>query len=349
MVSSYGVFATEGVRLEPQAVLKVEDANGTVLEEFSPQGGQRVLDENVAREISDVLSDNVARTPLFGENSFLYFGETKVAGKTGTTNNNKDAWMIGYTPNIAVGVWSGNNDNKPMKKGSAISGRLWREFMDVALRKTERDSFVSPSINTSLDLKPALRGIWQGGKAVMIDSISGKLATEFTPEETKKDLVLTDVHSTLYWINRDNILGEAPGPQTNQQYINWETSVQDWWQKNKGNYPIVTASDLPTGYDTVHTESTKPKISITSPTQNSIYASNEPILIKTNQNTHYPIKTVDFYINDQYLGSKTSAPFDFSFIPKDIENINNVNEVRVIIKDSVYNQAETSVVFQTDL
>lgn len=349
MVSSYGVFATDGVRYEPQAVLHVEDANGNVLEDFNPIGGQRVLDENVAREISDVLSDNVARTPLFGENSFLYFGNTDVAGKTGTTNNNKDAWMMGYTPDIAVGVWSGNNDNTPMKKGSAISGRLWREFMDVAIPKTEKDSFVAPTINTSLDLKPVLRGIWQGGKSVIIDSVSGKLATNLTPEETKKDLVVTDVHSTLYWINRDDILGEAPGPQTNQQYINWETAVQDWWQKNKGNYPTVSNSELPTTSDNVHTESNQPSVIINSPSQNEVFDPEDTVTINVNYQTHYPIKSVDYFVNDEYLGSKSTPPFNFSFIPKDLENLSDTNEIRVILKDNIYNKAEATMTLNVNL
>lgn len=349
MTSAYGVFATEGVRYEPQAVLRVEDASGKVLEEFSPKGGQRVLEENVARQISDVLSDNVARTPLFGANSFVYFGSTSVAGKTGTTNNNKDAWMMGYTPNIAVGVWSGNNDNTPMKKGSAISGHLWREFMDVALKKIPRDSFTPPEINTDLSLKPVLRGVWQGGESVFIDSVSGKLATEFTPEETKKELVPGNIHSTLYWIDRDDILGPAPGPQTNQQYINWETATQNWWQQNKNKYNIVTDSEIPSGYDNVHTANNQPELLIESPEAGETYDANQPVNIRIDYTTHFDVRSVDVFINDTYLATKSSAPFNFSFIPRDIENIGDVNEIKVILRDEVYNKAEATAEFLVDI
>lgn len=349
MTSAYGVFATEGIRYEPQAVLRVEDAQGNVLEEWKPQGGQRVLDENAARLISDILSDNTARTPLFGANSFVYFGNVDVAGKTGTTNNNKDAWMMGYNPNIAVGVWSGNNDNTPMKKGSAISGHLWRDFMDVALTKVKKDSFTEPVINDSPDLKPVIRGIWQGGESVFIDEISGKLATELTPPETKKELVTGEVHSTLYWINRDDPLGPPPGAQTNQQYINWETAVQKWWQAHKSDYSIADENDIPTQYDDVHTLANKPVVEINSPTNTTVYNANSPITISLDYETEYPAEAIDVFVNDVYVGSKQGAPFNFSFIPKDIENIGPSNELRVILRDRVYNKGEAVVNFEVDI
>jgi 1A family penicillin-binding protein len=349
MTSAYGVFATDGIRYEPQAVLRVEDAKGVVLEEFEPEGGQRVISENSARIISDILSDNTARTPLFGANSFMYFGGTDVAGKTGTTNNNKDAWMMGYNPNIAVGVWSGNNDNTPMKKGSAISGRLWREFMDEALKKIEKDSFIPPEINDSLDLKPVIRGVWQGGESVFIDTISGKLATDLTPEETKKELIVGSVHSTLYWINRDDPMGPAPGAQTNQQYINWETAVQNWLTKNKDEYEFVDESDVPTDTDDVHTEENKPLVEIMTPDQLTLHEANIPVEVDIEYEAEYDIRSMDLFVNDVYIGTKSSAPFKISFIPKDVEGISDTNELTVILRDEVYNQGIATQTFQVDL
>lgn len=349
MTSSYGVFATEGIRFEPQAILKVEDANGNVLEEFKKVGGQRVLDENAARLISDILSDNTARTPLFGANSFMYFGATDVAGKTGTTNNSKDAWMMGYTPNIAVGVWSGNNDNTPMQKGSAISGRLWREFMDVALTHIDKASFTEPFINDDPELKPVIRGIWQGGESVFIDTVSKKLATEYTPEETKKEVVIGEVHSTLYWIDRNDPLGPIPGPQTNQQYVNWETRVQEWWQKNKNDYEVMDEDDLPTAYDDVHVPARMPKITIEQPVMGTLYDASEPVDIEVDYDAHYDVAAFDIFINDTYIGSTESLPFNFSFIPRDIENIGPTNELKVIIRDEVYNKGEAVVNFEVDI
>lgn len=349
MVSSYGVFSTEGIRYEPQAILKVEDASGKVLEEFKPIGGQRVLNENSARIISDILSDNEARTPLFGVNSFMYFGNTDVAGKTGTTNNNKDAWMIGYNPNIVVGVWSGNNDNTPMTKGSAISGRLWREFMDEVLKKTQKDQFTEPFVNDSPELKPVFRGMWQGGESVFIDTISKKLATEYTPEETKKELIIGEVKPTLYWIDRNDPIGPAPGEQSNQTYRNWETAVSDWWNKNKNKYEVVSENDIPKQYDDIHTEETIPSISIENPKEEIIYNLNQPIQIDLEYDTYYDVKSFDIFINDVYLGTKQGENFNFSFIPKDIENLKQTNELKIIIRDKFYNKNEDIVNFSVDL
>lgn len=349
MTSAYGVFANEGVRHEPVSILRVEDANGNILEEHKDSRGQVVLDENSARIISDILSDNAARTPLYGANSFIYFGERDVAGKTGTTNNNKDAWMMGYSPTIAVGVWSGNNDNTPMKKGSAISGRLWREFMDYALTKVPNESFTEPFVNRSLDLKPILRGNWLGGDSVIIDSISGKLATEFTPEEAKKELTVTNVHNELHWIDRANPTGPNPANPGGRQYENWEYGVQNWWNANRSVFPTISPDDIPTGYDNVHTEDTVPEIEILSPTNLGVYDGGQRLNIELDYSTRFDVDSFDIFVNNTYLGTTRNTPFNFSFVPEDVQNIQDVNELRVIIRDEALNKAEASVSFYVDL
>ncbi len=102
MSSAYGAFATDGTHYPTTAVLKIQDANGNVIEDDSQPSGTQVLQPQVAEEINDVLSDPVARAPL-GENEYLEYPGYDVAVKTGTTNNYKDAWTIGYTPNLGGG------------------------------------------------------------------------------------------------------------------------------------------------------------------------------------------------------------------------------------------------------
>lgn len=349
MTSAYGVFATEGIKQTPFSIIRVEDANGNVLEEHKESSGQNVLDANSARIISDILSDNEARTPLYGANSFIYFGERNVAGKTGTTNNNKDAWMMGYSPTIAVGVWSGNNDNTPMKKGSAISGRLWREFMDYALKKVPNESFTPPFVNTSLELKPILRGNWMGGESVLVDSVSGKLATEFTPEETLKELTVTNVHNELHWIDRTDPTGPNPENPGGRQYENWEYGVQNWWNVNKSIFNIISEDDIPTSYDNIHTEDNQPEISIEHPTTLEIYPANQPIYVQLDYDTEYPVESFDVFVNNTYLGNTKNEPFVFSFTPKDVDNISDTNELKVIIRDEAYNKAEARMTFSVDI
>lgn len=351
MTSAYGVFANDGVRYEPKAVLRVEDKNGNILEDNSLIGdGQRVITENEARIISDILSDNVARTPLFGANSFVYFGERDVAGKTGTTNNNKDAWMMGYTPSIAVGVWSGNNDNTPMKKGSAISGRLWREFMDYALTRVPNERFIDPTWDSEITQKPIIRGVWQGGESYKIDTISGKLATEFTPLETTTEIVITDVHNILHWVDRSDPTGNPPNnPESNSQYLNWEASVQEWWQENKGNYEIYDEDDIPDEYDDIHTEDTIPTLEIENPGSTFIYQMDDVIDVIVDFDTEFPVESFDIFVNNNYMGSVRNEDFSFSFSPNEVPNISSINDLRIILRDSVYNQTEETQRFRVNI
>ncbi|MBX2866508.1 transglycosylase domain-containing protein [Candidatus Kaiserbacteria bacterium] len=214
MVSAYSVFANEGVRTEPVSILRIEDSNGEVIEEAETKQS-RVLERNVALQISDVLSDNVARTPLYGANSLMYFPGRDVAAKTGTTNDRRDAWILGYTPNLVVGAWAGNNDNHPMNNLSGlIITPLWRAYMDVALQARDEETFpqaVEPSTN-----KAVLNGVWF--------SIPGT-------EDGSLDVLesVADAHSILYYVDKNNPTGAIPSnPNQDSQYRYWEYAVEQW-------------------------------------------------------------------------------------------------------------------------
>ncbi len=145
MVSAYGVFASEGLKIPPVSILKIEDSKGNIIEE-NRKTPKRVLEEEVARLINDILSDNETRTPMFGARSVLYFENYNVAAKTGTTDDFRDAWTIGYTPSIVVGVWAGNNDNSPSNKkpGVVLAGPIWRAFLSEVLPKLPKKDFTPP-------------------------------------------------------------------------------------------------------------------------------------------------------------------------------------------------------------
>jgi len=149
ITSAYGVFATEGLKIPPVAILKVEDSEGNIIEE-NKKTPQRVLESEITRQINNILSDNEARAPIFGRNSPLYFPEYQVAVKTGTTQDFRDGWAIGYTPSIATGVWVGNNDNSPMAKepGVVLSGPIFHRFMEKALSEFPKEFSQKPSQNT---------------------------------------------------------------------------------------------------------------------------------------------------------------------------------------------------------
>jgi len=134
MVSAFGVFSTEGLRVSPTYIIKIEDLNGNIIEDNN-KTPRRILSQDACQKLNDVLSDNDARAPIFGVNSALYFPGHWVAAKTGTTNGFRDSWTIGYTKDIAVGVWAGNNDNTSMarKPGVIIAGPIWNKFMWQAI------------------------------------------------------------------------------------------------------------------------------------------------------------------------------------------------------------------------
>ena len=135
MTSAYGVFANNGLRVPPVAILKIEDPKGNIIYE-NKKTPERVLPSEVANLINSILSDNEARTPMFGPRSHLYFENYQVAAKTGTTDNFRDCWAIGYTPSLSVGVWVGNNNNTPMIKrqpAATVAGPIFHNFMERAL------------------------------------------------------------------------------------------------------------------------------------------------------------------------------------------------------------------------
>ncbi|MEI7809996.1 MAG: transglycosylase domain-containing protein [bacterium] len=347
ITSAYGVFANSGVKNNYTGILKVEDSSGSVLEQYTPNP-KDTLPKNTALTISDILDDNNARIPTFGAHSVLEIPDRQVAVKTGTTNNNKDAWTVGYTPSIVVGVWAGNNDNKPMKKGgAAVAGPIWNKFMTEALNIIPNEKFEKPDLNTDpMSVKPVLRGFWQGNEHYVIDKISGKLATEYTPNETKVEKVITDVHSILYWVDKDNITGPAPtNPYNNSQFNHWDVPIQNWWAQNKYKYPIVTWASAPTSKDDVHTSNSKPVVLITQPNTDTTYSSNEKIQLAINSTGNLPLKKIDIFINGVFVSS-VNSPFNFSFTPSDLENLKAMNEIKIISYDTAYNRAETISTFK---
>ncbi|MDD5652420.1 MAG: transglycosylase domain-containing protein, partial [Candidatus Moranbacteria bacterium] len=116
--SAFAALANGGVKNNKTAILKIEDKDGKILEEFKDIKGDRVVEEKYVAMLDYIISNNDLRAPVFGDNNPLRFDGRPVAAKTGTTNEWRDGWTMGYTPSLAVGVWAGNNDNRPMAKGA---------------------------------------------------------------------------------------------------------------------------------------------------------------------------------------------------------------------------------------
>ncbi len=345
MTNAYGVFADKGTKNKYTGILKIEDKDGNIIENFSPKP-EVVMNENVALQITDILSDNKARTPAYGSTSVLYFPGRDVAVKTGTTNDYKDAWIIGYTPNLVVGCWAGNNDNTPMEKKVAgqIIAPLWNSFMKEALKTIPDEKFSKPA-EVDKNLKPILRGFWKGNETFTIDTLSGGLATELTPKETQKEVSITNIHSILYWIDKKNPLGLPPeNPDQDYQFNNWETAVQLWLTNN----PQATTTK-PTFFDTIHTQTNQPRASFVNPLITKTFSKNDIIPISLNVNSPLPIKKVEYYLNGEFLTSINNTPFYYSINTANIEDLLEVNELKAIVYDVLWNKNEVITNFKVNL
>lgn len=342
MTSGYGVFANEGQRNDYTPIQEIDDKDGKVLETISPRPRQ-VLDKEVALKIDDILSDNVAREPLYGQTSALFFPTRQVAVKTGTTNDYRDAWIMGYTPSVAVGAWAGNNDNSPMvhKVSGLIVAPMWRAFMDKVLAKYPVETFESPDLTNDLSVKPVLRGIWQGGYSTLIDKVSGKLATDYTPKESLGEVITGGVHSILRWVDRSDPTGPIPAhPESDPQYNNWEYAVRKWAQENG---VVDTNPSIPVDADNVHTENSIPKVSIQTPADSSTIGENQTTNVNLIISNSFPITKVQISLNGVVVAQSSSKINSFSFNPSDYNISPGSYPLEVIVIDSAYNKVTAQI------
>lgn len=333
LTSAFGVFANEGVRNSYRNILTIEDMDGNVV--FEAQNSPvEVIDKNIARAITDILSDNKARAPAFGEFSALYFPGKKVAAKTGTTNDYRDAWVVGYTPNFVVGVWSGNNNNASMEKRVAgfIVAPMWHEILEYIITKTPEYEFVQPEPFSQE--KPWLRGEWRGGKEYIIDKISGKLATEYTPIDLRWKKVIQEVHSILYWLEKTS----------DPQFRNWEEQVRRWAYTN--GFFDQDHSIVPNNTDDVHLPVNFPKIiEINTISKSEIYKKSDTITIIPKMESKFGVSQVDYYwgLDEEFIGSTKRSPFEMVVNIERFGEVLGETTIKIKVYDSVGNISEKYV------
>ncbi len=307
MTSAFGVLANDGMRNPVTAVLAVKAANGKILEESRIEP-RPAMDAEIARMVNDILSDNEARIPVFQPRSSLYFEGRRVAAKTGTTQDFRDAWTIGYTPSIAVGVWAGNNDNAPMQqKGSGVmaAAPAWHAFMEFALAQFPTEDFPAPSPREAV--KPVLRGIWQGDTIITVDTVSGKLATDLTPPESRRDIAFGAPHDPLHWIDRGDPAGPPPtDPSRDPQYLNWETAFRRWLAAS-GFRPQDPAT-IPTTYDDVHTPDRRPRLTVGKKATTA-----DAIVLEVLIEAAYDLREVTLFDGSRVLESRSHPPRALEF------------------------------------
>jgi hypothetical protein len=340
--SAFGAFANEGVLNPTSAILKVQDNTGAVLEEWKQPIGKRVMEPQISRLISNVLSDNQARAYIFGLNSPLTLPGRTVAVKTGTTNDFKDGWTVGYTPSLVTAVWAGNSDGTNMKRGadgSVIAAPIWHAYMADALKGTKAQQFAAPEPPTTQ--KPALLGKVFTQK-IKIDRVSGKLATDLTPAEDIVERSYIIPHSLLFYVDKDDPTGSAPtNPANDPQFANWEQAVQMWVAKNVTS----TNGTPPTEYDDVHTAGTQPKITIFSPTAGQTISIGGSLHIQATIDSPRTITRFEVVIDGSSLTALGTPPWDVeATLPSSIQD--GMHNLLIRATDNLGQRGETQVTIQ---
>lgn len=345
-VAAFGALATDGVLHQTTPILRVEDRDGKVLEEFRDQSAE-VLDKEVARQISGVLSDNEARSFVFGSRNRLTLPDRPVAAKTGTTQEFRDAWTVGYTaatskePAIATVVWVGNNLNTPMRPGadgSVVAAPIWNAFMRKAVAGTRAVSFKKPKAAPE-DLPPILRGKLEGEAPIAVDRVTGNAIPSDClgawPAEFVTEKTVRAVHTILHYIDRESPRGGPPSePTKDLQYASWEDPIQRWAKKNNylENRPAAESCSLRSA-DAI-------ALNVTSPASRSTIRQDsvDIVYLATARRT---ATALDVYLDDQAVLSG-SPPNGVVSVP--LAGVaNGFHAVRLVVRDDVENAAEASL------
>ena len=309
-VEAFAALANDGVRNPMSMVLRVEDKNGKVLEQYKAQPTRAVAAEPV-HQLVDIMTDNNARAYMFGARNSLTLGSRPVAAKTGTTNDNRDGWTMGFTPSLAAGVWVGNNDYSPMKSGSdgvVVAAPIWHNFMDRALKDKPIERFTKPKATKSA--KPILLGQLPGNVPISVDAETGKQIPDSClaawPAQFVQQKTIKEVHDILYYVNKDDPNGAVPtDPTKDPMFTRWETPVQAWAKKNGyvSTNPGFESCSLRSGGAIGG-----PDISFTSPTANNTVTGTS-LTATVDVAAPAGVTSVQYTLDTTVVVSATSAPY----------------------------------------
>ena len=302
LVHGYSVFAEDGVRHKQSMILSIS-ANDRILERYRDEQ-TRVIDAQYVRLTNSILSDVDARSGLFSSSLPL----TVVPGydtalKTGTTNDYRDAWTIGYTPDLVVGVWAGNNDNTPMiQQGGSILAAvpMWHAFMSEAL--LSRPSLSFPRPDTVIAQKPILRG-------------------EYIVQFQSNGVLSPQIHSILFYVNKKDPSGNRPkDPAIDAQFENWEKPVLEWASRNVLNFTLFNQPLAPNSvalFAGAYLATDPIVIAITEPLPGSFIKS--PVQIHADISSVSDINFIKLFFNNVLIDTRsgnlgTSFSYTHSFI-----------------------------------
>ena len=313
LTAAYAAFANGGFKVEPVAILRVEDSQGRTLKEYRPRHGERVLDERVAYLITEILSDDAARAPAFGEGSVLKLSRP-AAVKTGTTTDWRDNWTVGYTPDLVVGVWAGNPDNSPMRDVSGVTGAapIWHDFMEEVLKGRPVRSFVEP----------------EGMVHVEVCALSGKLPNPYCPHRRREVFIagtepkeMCTMHQLL---RLDAATGQLATPDTPPErvvervYTVLPAEAVEWGRERglaMGNW-LLEAANQKLETNSQQSATNNQQLVITSPDQGDVYRlspalppSEQRIEVAVRPGEGMKLAEVTLYVDGRPLARLTAPPY----------------------------------------
>ncbi len=341
LTSAYAPFMNKGYKVDPLAILKVEDKDGKVLEEIEPEKGKRVISEAEAFLIANILSDNLARQEIFGTNSLLNISGKQIAVKTGTTNDRRDNWTVGGNPQVLVGVWVGNNDNTPMLNvASGVSGAspIWRRILLEALTSKPSVSFDMPSniVSANVDIVSGYRS-HDGFPARMEYFIKG---TE--PQEDTVHMLLKICKTDGKLANPSDIAGgnydqkeyflfKEEDPTSGSGGTNkWQEGILNWLN-GQGDSRYHPPTDYCGSGSPVSVQFVNPS------NESSNLPSNFTIKFKADSNTN--ISFAELFVDGNKIKEFSSLPFEYQ-----ISGLSDgVHTIKAKAKDANGKEAENTI------
>ena len=311
LTSAYAMFANDGEYNPPTAILRVKDKKGEILEEFKANP-QEALPSDASRLVTSILSDNEARSAVFGPSSPLYIPGIATATKTGTTSDFRDGWTMGYTPRLAIGVWAGNNDNTPTKNGEGafIAGPIWNKVMRFAAGNFPQEfggAFTAPPEEPKVADKPMVNGELVFEREVLVDTRTNTIAEPGTPAVLTEKRVFREIHSILYYARPED-----------PQVPDWEKSVQEWVSAQPDAYLYNRPLPQTPGNGSFPpNDSTSPRLEILTPPEGAIVSASSVSLSFDFQST-LPLKQVDVFFDGELVKTTLQSPVEL-----DITNVSN--------------------------
>src|SRR3989344_5677797 len=304
LTSAFGVFANEGKKVDPTSILEISDyKDKKIFKAKDQEDGKSILSPEISFIISHILSDNNARLKTFGPNSYLNISGKTVAVKTGTTNDKRDNWAVGYTTSIAMGVWVGNNDNSVMNQqiasGATGASPIWHGFMTELLGKYDDGIMEKPDKVKALTVDAYLGGLPKDGYPTRSEYyIEGSEPTDIAPYYKKLKVskangkIANDIEvKSGNYDEKDFIIITENDPISTDGKNRWQEAIDPWaHSQNDDKYKYPTENSDAPAENVV--------VSIKSPSNESTVNTND-VEINAKITSLTAVKEVKIWINDE--------------------------------------------------